>query len=565
MIPVLQLDPMSLVIWMEPGKFGDGPLGDATRAGLHAAWQGSDFVEAIRDHATTLDEAEEAAWLGSCMWHEKRHFFDLCLTSYGAWRLRHMFAIAANSFAVGGAMRAAGQPIVFPLTVYHDKIRRKTMGISEVPPDVTRIAADIVSRKKALATEQAPYQAGQSSLSTGGDAQMEALALISQWHCIARLYGSNPASRLYRRFVNRMARTGLYRWVEMLSQALGCAREGNGGVIELDYELASALLVAGLCGRWLGKPTDPSSINPSERLGRLMSELGPKPGRFGMSTDECADIVDGLARRIWGRGLWEELEADIEHAENVATMLKREFGKLDQLCSAFDDQLELRRHMVAELKAEGPAAMSPRAFAAKWADQLRPLLLHVTPEGNPWLPGQDSYVVDFGGGFRSRNGSTIAWAWTRRAEPDSDAPRALGLNPASWSFVLNKAAPLAKLAMFGRRHDLMLEQELENFLIELTRAGLDVRFLPPFDTTVPQDRASRCRAARSYAELVRRDEFICDITGDRISVDQAMLIRAGEFRRSPLVAEFRRRNPDIAELFLARNWSDWIVRADLLE
>ncbi len=66
-------------------------------------------------------------------------------------------------------------------------------------------------------------------------------------------------------------------------------------------------------------------------------------------------------------------------------------------------------------------------------------------------------------------------------------------------------------------------------------------------------------------ELVQRDNFICDITGDRITVDQAMLVRAGEFRRSPLVAEFRRRNPDLAELFLARNWSDWIVRADLLD
>ena len=165
----------------------------------------------------------------------------------------------------------------------------------------------------------------------------------------------------------------------------------------------------------------------------------------------------------------------------------------------------------------------------------------------------------------SNDGSTTAWAWTRRAEPDGDAPPALALNPDPWTFVLKKAAPLAKLALAGRQHDLMLEEELQDWLNELAKAGVEVRFYATFDAPTPRDRASRCRAVRSYAELVQRDNFICDITGDRITVDQAMLVRAGEFRRSPLVAEFRRRNPDLAELFLARNWSDWIVRADLLD
>jgi CheY-like chemotaxis protein len=56
MIPVLQLDPMSLFIWMEPGKFGDDALGDAIRAALDAAWRGEGFVE-VRDTGSGIDES----------------------------------------------------------------------------------------------------------------------------------------------------------------------------------------------------------------------------------------------------------------------------------------------------------------------------------------------------------------------------------------------------------------------------------------------------------------------------------------------------------------------------
>jgi len=30
-------------------------------------------------------------WLVSSIWHEKRHFFDTCLTNYGARRFRDLF------------------------------------------------------------------------------------------------------------------------------------------------------------------------------------------------------------------------------------------------------------------------------------------------------------------------------------------------------------------------------------------------------------------------------------------------------------------------------------------
>jgi len=562
MIPILQLDPMSLFIWMEPGKFGADERGDAARAALDAAWRGEGFVETVQDHARTKEDGLHAAWLGSCMWHEKRHFLDLCVTSYGAWRLRHMFAIAANSFSLAGSLTAAGLPIIYPMTIFRDPVRLKLFGLDAVPPQVVRLAQDMANRKAALGAEAAPLSLGGRSLAIGGDAQMEALALVSQLHATARLFGAGPAGRIYDRYVSRLDIGGLYRWIDAVSGALGCVHHRASGKQELDHELATALMVAGLCGRWLGPGRgDASLTQPSERFGRLFVEFQGK-GRFGMSTEECATVVDDAARRIWGRGLWEELEADLAENARVGEMLRRESDGLGDLCDAFDDLQRLRRAVLEEVKADGPAGLSPRAFGARWADRLRPLRLHVEPGGSGWKRS-DRRVVHFG--WRpDKDKSGIAWAW--REDDAARPPTAVGLDPRPWGFVLEQAAPLAKLALSGRRHDLMLGQELQHILGVMEAEGLDVRFEPSFAQAAPSSPEARRQAARSYAELMRRTHFHCDITGDRIAAEDAMLLRGAEFRRSKLLDEYRRRtaeDPGQVQRTLLLDWSDWIVRADL--
>jgi len=47
----------------------------------------------------------------------------------------------------------------------------------------------------------------------------------------------------------------------------------------------------------------------------MIEELGPKPGRFDMPDDEAAELVDNVARRVWGRTAFEEVAADIEVME----------------------------------------------------------------------------------------------------------------------------------------------------------------------------------------------------------------------------------------------------------
>jgi hypothetical protein len=285
-----------------------------------------------------------------------------------------------------------------------------------------------------------------------------------------------------------------------------------------------------------------------------------------MTTDECAVLVDAAARRIWGRGLWQELDADVEAAEAVGATLRSQIG-VEPLCDAFDATLKLRRRMLEAVKAEGPAAMSPRAFAASWEDRLLPLLVHVHPGGAIWDPPNQP-TVEYGGALQRENGEVVdAWGWGWRVEPEDEVTDRFALDVDAARYLLTQAAPLAKLALNGRGHDLMLEQELEDELGRLASAGLDCRIHPDFAASPDRPRTAREQALRSYAKILRHDSFQCDITGDSIGVDEGVLLRAGEFRRSPLLARFRDAVGDAAaaDHFLRRNWSDWIVRADLLQ
>src|SRR5262249_18572659 len=158
------------------------------------------------------------------------------------------------------------------------------------------------------------------------------------------------------RHVSRMDRSGLYRWSEAISLYLGCYRERPDGVKEIDHEFATAILVAGLCGRWLGEhPDDLSFTKPSERMGRLVLHFGEGAGHFGMTTEEASQRVDDAALALWGRRLWQELDADLEENRKAAAKLRQEFGGLDDICDAFDDYLDLRSEILRDVYAAGPS------------------------------------------------------------------------------------------------------------------------------------------------------------------------------------------------------------------
>jgi hypothetical protein len=91
-----------------------------------------------------------------------------------------------------------------------------------------------------------------------------------------------------------------------------------------------------------------------------------------------------------------------------------------------------------------------------------------------------------------------------------------------------------------------------------------VRFHPLFEWPEQRDQRSRTGEAIALAAFSGRTSLTCDIMGDEIDPIEAATLTPWEFRRSPLLTRFKE-NGIVADVKLVTDWSDWIVRRDLLE
>jgi hypothetical protein len=76
---------------------------------------------------------------------------------------------------------------------------------------------------------------------------------------------------------------------------------------------------------------------------------------------------------------------------------------------------------------------------------------------------------------------------------------------------------------------------------------------------------TRTAEALELANFSDRKHFTCDVTGNEIEPDHAAVLTPWEFRCSSLLQPFRDGGGVAAEIMLAINWSDWVVRRDLLD
>lgn len=140
-------------------------------------------------------------------------------------------------------------------------------------------------------------------------------------------------------------------------------------------------------------------------------------------------------------------------------------------------------------------------------------------------------------------------------------------NREAWLQMLQHHGPIAHLMLGGRRHRLMVPPALERPIDEIADHGIAVRFDPDYEWPEDRDPATRAAEARELADWSGRPTFLCDITGDEIAATDAALLTPWEFRRSTLMPRFRELSgkPEFfAENRLAADWSDWVVRSDLL-
>jgi hypothetical protein len=90
MIPNAQFDAASLAVWTTTGSLPEAEAPIAAHA-MPLASHSQDLSELLAEFPHGHPQRARLMWLVSSIWHEKRHFFDTCLTNYGARRFRDLF------------------------------------------------------------------------------------------------------------------------------------------------------------------------------------------------------------------------------------------------------------------------------------------------------------------------------------------------------------------------------------------------------------------------------------------------------------------------------------------
>jgi hypothetical protein len=122
------------------------------------------------------------------------------------------------------------------------------------------------------------------------------------------------------------------------------------------------------------------------------------------------------------------------------------------------------------------------------------------------------------------------------------------------SFVLRYLAPLAKLILSGRRHQLMIGPELLLMEHELERMGYSIYFDVPFEFPVEDDDTS------DYFLLASRTEFKCDFCRGEIVRGSGRLIGPWTLRRNRRLAEtciVGLGGGEIGRAWIWKDWSHW--------
>jgi hypothetical protein len=117
------------------------------------------------------------------------------LTNYGALRTRHYFHVIGYANALIDELRASGTPLLLPIEIYADKIRRSQFGVEHVPEVIERVAKAVSSRQQLFDVDSMPWR----GLQLGGDAQLEALAFYSQLAAVQVGFGLPALKAMQRR------------------------------------------------------------------------------------------------------------------------------------------------------------------------------------------------------------------------------------------------------------------------------------------------------------------------------------------------------------------------------
>ncbi|HEV2803595.1 MAG TPA: hypothetical protein VGW57_01570 [Chthoniobacterales bacterium] len=559
MIPVVQLDPATLCLWYDPELVSRVKGGEAVARAVHAA-QFGDLTEVIDFISTIGDErsAIRAVNLVSSVWHEHRHFLDLILTNYGAFRLRLYTSIYGNIDPILAEIAHGDKTLVCPLDVYADPVRRRVLGVTLPSANIQLIAENLRSRKEWLREDNAPMQTPFGMAAAGGEAQLEALAFFCQLAGVQEVFGPEISEAVQKDLPEIQRRNLRYRWAEIAAQTFGLLPTvSRSGKVFRDFTVLSPLLVASLMCRKYGQKQSVSGTSgfPFARFATLCSELGKRPLNFGeLSLSEAWEIINATAKQLWDRTVLEEAEEDFaKEREWVARFNEQVVG--EDVANTVRDVHTLRSKLLEILHADPGAIIDPKQFVKDLLFRLRPIPIIASKSGQLGSPeGGWERVLGYRDPEGKENGSQ--WWWAAAPEKWNPDEEVFALRERrSWLTVASDYAPLAKLILNGRAHRTMLGPEILSIEMRMKHSGINIRFDPVF--AFPEEPND----IESFFELTGQDAAVCDFCRDTVPRSEGYLV-------SPWIFRYSERNADLCvrafgggqqgQLKYWRDWSPWV-------
>ncbi|MES2317091.1 MAG: hypothetical protein V4631_06310 [Pseudomonadota bacterium] len=503
----------------------------------------------------------QAALLLSMGWHEKRHFSDLMLTNYGAYRRRLNFQI----MNAGPALVREAQSykhLVVPILAYADEVRLEAMGV-EPPyaPDTCAFAENITKRYLFHEMDRVRLPSGMQLSATSC---LEALAYVSQLAAIEYYFGKDLC-RDVQLHLHACGLPSAYSWLAQFGRDLGLLSEVTPGDPEggVKLYLAAPLLFMALCGQSINsREESPANdgLMPTERLATLIAAMIERKLTFhGLDSAQAWQLLDEVHYAVWGRRCADNLSADLQRDEEMLAMLAADGGAAHPAAIAFAEYVALRRRMIADFRVDPGRFVDPYVFPDALLPKLCPRPVLHDPTGQ-FFPVPDGWKAVCAGGLSDHASCNVHsdmahWWWSITPQSWSVPSDGYGFESAAWIDIMDFLAPLAQFLISGRAAQDCTGPELQ--LIEQALRNITTVHLEP------QVAQARLPDAAAFWSQFTGNVAKCDLSGEPVDRSDALLISPWRIhlskRNMQFVLDQYGQDNLLALPLLLKDWSVWVV------
>jgi len=365
--------------------------------------------------------------------------------------------------------------------------------------------------------------------------------------------GEEVVQSKYKWAYETLARAGLLR-VDVDERDPKLLRIDDGPLLPLCYAALAARV-------WKQKQTHSEGVSsylPAERLGSLVIAIRDQCPKFGESSwEEAWEIVNTTCKRIFGRTVLEETDADFALEQNAIEVYRKNFSD-SVFFKALTDLHELRGRMIEMLKEKPELFLDQAAWSDHMVNRTKPAIVVAAPGGEVGTP-PTGYTRLSGynhpnTNFEDKPEARWWWAAMNTTWPDAKKdPEAICVRDLeAWGYIAGEYAPLAKLMYAGQDMRLMLGPELLSARLRFKeQTGIQMVVDPAF--AYPKT----THDAKWWYYITGFDNFRCQLSNETVHKPEGYMLDAWDLRIRPGLAEAILGSVADRQLMAFTFWRDW--------